>query len=302
MKRFLAVLLLLISMAVLSVWVSTTPESLPSQDTSWHAFKRNLFMQMLACKRDRYANNHVPLSKAKIDVVILALEKDLPTVGHAIDAARGLVMHPINKVYLICPESEQLRAVALAKGCDFVEANQAMPIFANGKQVPDHLKRQFITLNAETICASDYYLVIDANTILLQTQIFLRNDKAVLNAVDGYALERKVMVESLLKLKKYHNLSFAGHHMFFDKAKLKALKKHFEALHKQSWQDVLNNQNITPQNFSEYEMYADFVLTFFPNEVMVVYGRNAAMPATHAHGIEWQRGFLSKRYASLSFN
>jgi len=302
MKRFLTLLSLSISIAILSVWSITTPETLPTEDTKWHIYKRKLFMKFLSFKRDRYSNNHIPLCQEKIDLVFLCIEKDLPTIRYAIDAAKGLVMHPINKIYLICPESEKLRKVALEKNCEFVEENKLLPSLSRGNILPGYLKQQFIKLNADTITTSAYYLVIDADTILLQTQIFLRDKKAVFNATNGYVLERKHMVESVLKLGKYHNLDFTSHHMFFDKEKLKAMKKRLEEIHGKPWQDVLNNPDIKGSSFSEYEMYANFVLTFFPDEATIVNGMNSWMPADKISGIEWQRGFLSKKYKSLSFH
>lgn len=302
MKRFLTILSLSISAVIISFWLITTPETLPNEDTKWHIYKRKLFMKFLSLKRDKYSNNHIPLCKEKIDLVFLCIEKDLPTIRYAIDAAKGLVMHPIHKIYLICPESEKLRAVAHEKGCEFIEETKVIPPLARGNILPGRLKQQFIKLNADTITTTNYFLVIDADTVLLQTQIFLREGKAVFNAINGYVLERKHMVESVLKLAKYYNLDFTSHHMFFDKSKLKAMKKRLEKLHQKPWQDALNNPDIPEPYFSEYEMYANFVLTFFPNEATIVNGKNSWMPADRISGIEWQRGFLSSRYKSLSFH
>lgn len=302
MKRFLTVLSLFISLSILSVWMITSPETLPAEDTKWHIYKRKLFMKFLSFKRDKYSNNHIPLCSEKIDLVFLCIEKDLATIRTAIDAAKGMIMHPINKIYLICPESEKLREVAREKGCEFVEETKVLPHFAKGDILPAHLKQQFVKLNADTITTTDYFLVIDADTILLQTQIFLRDGKAVFNATNGYVVERKHMVESVLKLGKYYNLDFTSHHMFFNKAKLKAMKSRLEELHGRPWQNALNNQDTPASYFSEYEMYANFVLTFFPDEATIVNGRNSWMPADRISGIEWQRGFLSTRYKSVSFH
>jgi hypothetical protein len=80
------------------------------------------------------------------------------------------------------------------------------------------------------------------------------------------------------------------------------MKDRLEKLNDKPWQDVLNTPELSSQVFSEYEMYANFVLTFFPNEATIVHGKNSQMPADRISGIEWQRGFLSKGYKSLSFN
>lgn len=301
MKRFLALLSLIISLSILSMWGITAPETLQKKDTTWHAYKRKLFMKFLSFKRDKYSNNHVPLCKQKIDVVFLCIEKDLPTIRHAIDAVKGLVMHPINKIYLICPESEKLRAVAQEKDCEFVEETKIIPRLAGGTN-SRHVRQQLIKLNADKITTADYFLVMDADTVLLQTQIFFREGKAVLNAFSEYVLASKVMVESALKLEKYYNLDFNSHHMFFEKSKLKAMKDRLEKLHGEPWHDVLNASEIASEAFSGYEMYANFILAFFPNEAVIVHGKNSQMPADRISGIEWQRGFLSKGYKSLSFH
>lgn len=299
MKRFLALLSLIISLSILSIWVITTPETLPRDDTKWHAYKRKLFMKFLSLKRDRYSNNHVPLCRDKIDVVFLCTEKNLPTIRYAIDAVKGLVMHPINKIYLICPESEKLRAVAQEKDCEVIEETKIMPRLHGGSQ--SHVKQQLIKLNVDIISTANYFLLIEPDTILLQTQIFLREGKTVFNAFDRYVLGHKAIVESLLGLKKYYNLGFNGSYMFFDKLKLKTMKDRLESIHKKPWYDVLNDPEITNEDFSEYEMYANFVLAFFPEEAAIVHGRNSQMPADRISGIQWQRGFLSRTYKSLSF-
>ena len=48
-------------------------------------------------------------------------------------------------------------------------------------------------------------------------------------------------------------------------------------------------------------MYANFVLTFFPKEEIIISDRNSKIPNEYAAGIEWQRGFLSRDSKSLTF-
>ncbi|MCX7343431.1 MAG: hypothetical protein NT128_04740 [Proteobacteria bacterium] len=299
MKRILIFLSFVIAIIFLGNWSIKSPETLPEKDNAWHSFKRKTFNTLLSLKRDFYSNNHVPLCKNKIDIIILATEEDLPTVHNAIDAAKGLVMHPINKIYLVCADSKKMRDIALEKGAEFVDENEVSP--TNQKELSQKLKQEFIKLNIDAFTQSDYYLIIHANTILLQTQIFLRNDKAVLFSTEDYAIERKHMVDSFLKLGKYHNLSFHGPIMFFDKVKLKGLKNHLEKLHNRPWHEALNTADIFEQNFSAFEIYANFVLTFFPEKTMITCDKNSKIPAEHAEGVEWQRGFLSRDSKSLTF-
>ncbi len=52
MKRFLVLLSLAISISILSVWVITIPEALPTEDTKWHNYKERL-MKFLCLKREK---------------------------------------------------------------------------------------------------------------------------------------------------------------------------------------------------------------------------------------------------------
>lgn len=294
MKRCLIFLSFIIVLGFVGNWVITTPEYLPENDGFVHFYKRRIFNNLIGLKRDFYANNHVPLCKNKIDIVILANEQDVVTAPHAIDAAKGLVMHPINKIYLVCDESKKMRDIAIEKDAEFIDANQVLSI--NRQDLPQNLKREFITLNTDSFTHSNYYLVINADTLLLQTQVFLRDNKAVLFATEDYSIERKRLVESALKCGKYYNLAFTGPIMFFDKTKLNALKNHLKKLHNRPWYDILNTEN-----FSAFEIYANFVLTTFQKEIMITCDRNVKIPTVHSEGIEWQRGFLSRTYKSLTF-
>ncbi len=299
MKRILIFLLFAITVALLGNWIIKSLETLPEKDGTWHYCKRKTFNALLSLKRDFYSNNHVPLCKNKIDIVILATENDLATISHSIDSAKGLVMHPINKIYLVGADLKKMRDIAFEKNAEFINENAVVPI--NNTKLSQKLKHEFIKLNVDSFTQSEFCLIIHANTVLLQNQIFLRADKSVLFSTQDYAIERKHVVDSILKLKKYHNLSFFGPIMFFDKTKLKALKNRIEKLSNTAWTDCLNNKNISEQNFSAFEMYANFILTFFPKEAMITSDRNSKIPNEYAAGIEWQRGFLSRNYKSLTF-
>lgn len=301
MKRFLLILSLVISGFLIALWEISSFETLPNHDTSWHQLKRKISMKLLSFKKDPYANDHIPLSAEKIDIVILASEADLNILPFTIDAAKGLIMHPINKVYLICPESEKLRSIALAKGCEFIAEAKVLPEFLSTQLLTPDLKQQYLKLNADSVTEPGikYYLVIDAKTVLLQTQVFLKNGKQVLNAVNHYNLEYKQNTELVLKIGKYMNFSFNSCYMLFDKQILKNIKNHIEKLHNQSWQNALQ---ICSQNLCANEIYANYMLAYHANKTAVVYEKNAQLPLDKLVGVEWQRGFLGRHYKSVSFN
>lgn len=291
MKRSLIALSFLIFALFIGNWAIRTPESLPQKDSYIHSLKRKIFHTLLGMKKDFYSNNHVPLCKDKIDIVILASEQDLITLPHTIDAANGLVMHPINKIYVVSTDSKKIKDIATSKNAEFIDIDKILP------NTLQKQKYEIIKLAADSFTQSDYYLVIHANTILLQTQIFLRSNKSVLFATMDYSIENKSSIDSIFKFGQYYNLSFTGPIMFFDKMKLKALKNHLEKLHNKPWLEIINIEN-----FYAFEAYASFVLTIFPEETVITCDRNVHIPASNANGVEWQRGFLSRTYKSLTFH
>ncbi len=299
MKRFF-----IISIALVAglFYYATSPTKLPNHDSSWQKLLRHISYTYIKFKKDPFCNLHTPLSQVPIDVVIPVIEKDAETLVHTIDSLRANVMQPIGKIYLIAPQSKKLEQIAKDKNCEFVLEDNVLPKFANNTNRKGWIKQQYLKLNANTIVDNEYYLVIDADTILIRPQIFVKPGKEILNILGDYWFKRKVMVQKALGFEKFHNLDFTSHHMLFSKTKLKSLKKYLEDIHGQPWQDVLDTLEITEGSFSEYELYANFVVHKFSDEVELVWGRNSLFPRDGLANIASAREYLSSRYKSLTMH
>lgn len=289
-------------MVLVLFYHAISPTKLPNQDSSWQKLLRHISYTYIKFKKDSFCNTNLPISQVPIDVVIPVIEKDAVTLVHTLDSLRANVMQPIGKIYLVAPKSEKLEKIAQDKNCEFVLEDKVLPKFTNSTSRKGWIKQQYLKLNADTIVKNEYYLVIDADTILIRPQIFVKPGKEVLNVLGEYWFKRKVMVQNALGFEKFHNLDFTSHHMLFSKTKLNALKKYLEDIHGKPWQDALDTLEIPEGSFSEYELYANFVVQKFPEEIVLVWGRNSLFPRDGLANIANAREYLCSRYKSLTMH
>lgn len=66
-------------------------------------------------------------SSLKLDIVIAAIEKDLPTLPWVIQQARKNLLHPIDTIYVISPASPAIRQLCDVSECAFIDETQLLP-------------------------------------------------------------------------------------------------------------------------------------------------------------------------------
>ena len=302
MKRILQCLLVMLICAMCFIYYACQPTLLPNQDSKYQEFLRFIHYAYLKVKHDPFCNLHIPLSDVPIDVVIPVIEKDAETLVLTIDSVRSNILQPITNIYLIAPESAILRQIAHEKSCVFVLEDTVLPVFANNANRRGWIKQQYLKLNADTVGTCEHFLVIDADTILIRPQVFVKSNKEVLNILHDYWFKRKQMVKVALGFDKFHNVDFTSHHMLICKTKLKALKQHLQKLHGLSWQDALDSLNIPENSFSEYELYGNFVAQRFGHEIELVLGSNTLFPRNGIANVDCAREYLSCKYKSMTMH
>lgn len=284
------------------VYYACHPTHLPNQDSKYQEFLRYIHYAYLKIKRDPFCNLGISLSNVPIDVVIPVIEKDAKTLVLTIDSVRGNILQPIVNIYLIAPESAMLRKIAHEKNCVFVLEDTVLPVFANNTNRKGWIKQQYLKLNADTIGTCEHFLVIDADTILIRPQVFVKPNKEVLNILHDYWFKRKQMVKMALGFDVFHNVDFTSHHMLICKTKLKALKQHLQKLHGLPWQDALDTLNIPENSFSEYELYGNFVAQCFEGEIELVLGSNTLFPRDGVENVGYVAEYLSCKYKSMTMH
>lgn len=277
-------------------------ENLHSNSDIFDSLKRKIRVMALNLKKDYFSNDHVPLSEKEIDILIPFEDKDLKTLECTIDAAKGLVMHPINKVFLVGNESEEIKGFAKKKQCEFVNIEKILPKFCKKKSIQEDFLKEYIKLNADLISDGkvNYCLIIDHGVVLLQTQVFVRKDRQLISFSDKYNLQNKLTTESVLNIRKYVKLNFNHSPIMFDKKVLKEIKKKVEKNRKILWRDAIQEYAAT-KYFSASEIYANYLLHYHKDKVVIMPGRSLQVDYYQNCGAKWQRGFLSSKYKSIEY-
>ncbi|SDN41150.1 hypothetical protein SAMN04487897_102827 [Paenibacillus sp. yr247] len=254
----------------------------------------------------------VPLSsRTKIDVLIPAIEKDLGTLPFVIDALRKYVKHPIGEILIVAPKTKKMMDLCSKKGCKFVNENKVLPLTKKNINYRSKtwdrsgwLFQQFLKLSGDSLCSSKFYLVIDADTVLIRPHIFRSGQKTVFYCRNWSQDEYFKTYKKLLGRKHSSSLSFVTHYMLFEKSKLVQLKKTIESKHRTPWYSaILRNMNKSKQYaFSEFETYGNFIHSTVPNKLIRKQALNKSLHMNAAQISKFQLTTLSKTYRSLSFH
>jgi len=247
----------------------------------------------------------------KIDVIIPAIEKDLPTLPHVIDSIRKHVKHPIGQIMVVSPLSKKIKVLCRQKDCKFIHEKRLLPI---GKKdihyrskkwdLSGWLLQQLLKWSGDKISTQKSYLVIDADTVLIRPHVFRINKKTVFYCRKWSRKEYFRTYRRLLGKKANSPDSFVTHYMLFEKAKLARLKKVIETRHRLKWYEAIlkciNRSRIF--GFSEFETYGNFIHSTYPDSFIIRKSLNKSL-YTKASALSPDRiARLSKTYRSLSFH
>lgn len=255
--------------------------------------------------------NKTRKSNTKIDIVIPAIEKDLKTLPYVIDGIRKYVMHPIGKIMIVAPKSAKIMKLCSQKNCTFINENSVLPI--RKKNIKYQTKncdrsgwlfQQLLKLGGDKISSEKFFLVIDADTVLIRPHVFRWNQKTVLYCRYWSHNEYFRAYHRLLGKKAISPHSFVTHYMLFDKSKLSHLKKTIESRHKRRWYSAIIKCTNKASNvgFSEFETYGNFIYSTYPHSFIITKARNKGLPmqAKSISPLHVQQ--LAKNFRSLSFH
>ncbi|WP_138493591.1 DUF6492 family protein [Paenibacillus pinistramenti] len=251
--------------------------------------------------------HHAPL----IDVLIPCIEKDLGTLPYVIDHIRRYVQHPIGQIYIVSPESSRIRKLCARKKCVFVNERSVLPITKKDIHYSSSrwnrsgwLYQQLLKMNGDRIVKAPYFLVMDADTVLIRPHTFVKNGKTVFYCRDWSQPEYFQTYRKLMGMKAPRPRSFVTHYMLFDKARLSSLKKKIEAIHHLTWYKAII-QTIDKKKqfgFSEYETYANYLYTLNPEAVILKSAKNKSLNM-NANSLSKQKlNEFALKYRSLSFH
>ncbi|AJY74701.1 DUF6492 family protein [Paenibacillus beijingensis] len=250
-------------------------------------------------------------SSAQIDVLIPAIEKDLTTLPYVVSAVKKHVKHPIGNILIVAPNRKRITELCRRKGYTFVNENSVLPITKKHIHYRSRtwdrsgwLFQQLLKLSGDTICSSNYFLVIDADTVLIRPHRFRKDGKTIVYCRSWSQPEYFNTYRRLLKRRAPKPTSFVTHYMLFEKSKLAQLKKAIESNHRVKWYSaILHSIDKSKQfGFSEFETYGNFLYTQSPGGLLLKKALNKSLPISVRQLTPGRISRLAGRYRSISFH
>ncbi|WP_410511346.1 DUF6492 family protein [Paenibacillus sp. BR2-3] len=249
--------------------------------------------------------------KTAIDVLIPAIEKDLGTLPFVIDSLRRYVQHPISHIYIVSPNNSKIKSLCYRKGCTFIDETTVLPFTKKDIHYSSPrwnrsgwLYQQLLKMNGDTLCRENFFLVIDADTVLIRPHRFRSQGKSIFYCRNWSQPEYFRTYRKLLGTKAPSPKSFVTHYMLFEKTKLAQLKRRIEARHGISWHAaIIRSIDKRKQfGFSEFETYANYVYSGNSSSILLKNARNKSLKTSVSSLGKTQTRSLAQKYRSLSFH
>lgn len=248
-------------------------------------------------------------SSVPLDIIIPVIEKDLDVLPYVIAGIRKHIKHPLCNIYIVAPNQQKIIDEAIKLQAIFVNEKDVCPLdkeeinfVVNGVNRNGWVYQQLLKLNFDKIATQERFLVVDADTIFVKDTVFEKDGKLYFDFSDEFHEPYYKALELLTGLKQRIPVSFVAHYMLFSKHNLQKLRNHiFCHTNKKpelaiiSLKDVISDQS----NFSEYETYANYCITYNPQQHRIRYWFNKSLN-TVTHGLIEQE--TNGRYRTLSFH
>ncbi|WP_342745685.1 DUF6492 family protein [Paenibacillus herberti] len=250
-------------------------------------------------------------SLPRIDVLVPAIEKDLHTLPRAIRSVRSQVRHPIGEIIIVAPRKDSIVSLCRSNGWRFVDENTVLPL---GKKDIHYrsarwersgwLFQQLLKLSGDKLCSADYFLVIDADTVLIRPHTFRTGGRTTFYTRSWTQPEYLRMHTRLMGRKASAPRSLVTHYMLFEKKKLREMKSDIEVRHGMSWHRAILTKLDRKQQFgfSEYETYGNFVYSRDPGSVRLLTAQNRALHTGVSSLTPERTKELAAKYRSVSFH
>jgi len=225
-------------------------------------------------------------SNTKIDILIPVVEKDLDTLPLVIDGARENLRHPVEQIFVVAPQSHEIKSVCLAKGCEFVPEDSVLPVIkknithiVDGVDRSGWLFQQLIKWAGDSICMQEHYLALDADTVLVRPQVFEVNGKMVLLHSDKHHHPYFELYKRLFGVEAKTMFSFVSSYMLFNKSFIGELKRYIEKRSGVNWVESLFKNLDTAQasGMSACELYGQWMFANHADKIIREYWFNISL-------------------------
>ena len=214
-----------------------------------------------------------------IDVLILAIDKDIPMLIKAIDGARKNIVDGVNNIFVIAHETIVMKNICKYNGAIFVNEIDFIGFSKNDFNIGNGNRngwfyQQLLKLNGDKISTTDNFLVLDADHILLKPHKFFDNGKFIFYSSKEFHRPYFDAIDKLFcgKYNKIYKESFISDKMVFNKNILSEMKEEIEEIHnKEWWKAIIDSYERTSScGFSEFETYGTYISNKHRDMVTVI--------------------------------
>lgn len=229
---------------------------------------RKLRLLFFTAWQKLHAAPDLPADNVEIDVVIAVVEKDMQALPLCIEGLRKNLAHPVKNIYLVAPANEKIQAFAKQNGLVFTDETTVLGytpqsinyVLESGFNRSGWIFQQLVKLSGNTGTCR-YFLVIDADHILLKKHIFLSGGKTVFYQSFDNNIPYYNNIKRLMGFYPVHWFSYVSHKMLFDKEELQRLHSAIEKRNNCAWDKAIiqNLKTTEHSDFSEFELYGSFL-------------------------------------------
>lgn len=254
-------------------------------------------------------HNSVKPSDKELTVIIPVIEKDLAVLPFTLKGIQEHIHHPIHNILIVAPNVEPIKKSCEENKVQFLLESDILGYqwkeeFAKlvGKSRSGWWYQQMLKLYCTNHVSTERFLVVDADTVLLQPYVFEENGKSIFYISDEFYIPYREGYEFLMRHKSFFPFSFVAHMMCFEKTVVKELIKKIQGNTYENLVDALLEmlKQPKPYSFAEYETYGNYYLQQYPNQVILRYWFNLPSARKYMSTAHQQR--LASCYKSVSYH
>lgn len=251
-------------------------------------------------------------SNLPIDIIFPTIEKDFIVVTHMIDSVREYIKHPIGKIFIISPPSEEIINLCKEKNCVFVDENFVLPItikdisyIHKGKNRSGWLFQQLLKWGANKLGENKHFLITESDTVFIRPRVFEYNGKYVVPCssefphIPYFKTYKKLLGEEIIPI-----MNFTAHHCLYSKDILAELKDKIKKKHGKVWyQAIINCMDTSEGSYvSDYETYQQYLYKHYPEKVYLEYWGNISLNRDKVKNLSNLKKNLRSKYKVISFH
>ncbi|TCW60532.1 DUF6492 family protein [Treponema sp. J25] len=212
----------------------------------------------------------------KIDVFIPTIKKDFNILPYTVFSLKK-INHNIDQIYIVSPEDNEIIDFCKTNKIQFISETDMIPLRKEDiTYSPKNINRagwlyqQLLKLSADTVCNSEYILILDSDTVFLRKQRFIFKNRIRINYSKNERHKPYLdFINRIFPNFIFFPHSFVTHHFFLEKKILIELKENISTETKLNWYSAIlsNLDNNEISSFSEYELLGNYYYNKYRNNV-----------------------------------